>query len=66
MQTGIYETPEELNMGKSMEISFFVLCPLAGGLSVPHKSGHMCNAGLIIIQHGARCPDLSGPGTALR
>ena len=33
---------------------------------MPRKSGHMCNAGLAIIQHGARCPDLSGPGTALR
>jgi hypothetical protein len=32
---------------------------------VPRKSGHMCNAYLTIIQHGGRCPDLSGPGTAL-
>jgi len=33
---------------------------------VPRKSGHTCNAGLAIIPYGARCPDLSGPGTALR
>jgi len=32
---------------------------------VPRKSGHTCNAGLTIMQNGARCPDLSGPGTAL-
>jgi len=32
---------------------------------VPRKSGHTCNADLAIIQHGDRCPDLSGPGTAL-
>ena len=33
---------------------------------MPRKSGHTCNAGLTIIPYGARCPDLSGPGTALR
>ena len=32
---------------------------------MPRKSGHMCNADLTIIQYGARCPDLSGPGNAL-
>jgi hypothetical protein len=32
---------------------------------VPRKSGHTCNADLTIIQHGGRCPDLSGPGNAL-
>ena len=48
-----------------MEMSFFISCPLSGGLSVPRKSGHMCNADLTIIQYGARCPDLSGPGNAL-
>jgi len=32
---------------------------------VPRKSGHTCNADLTIINHGGRCPDLSGPATAL-
>jgi len=32
---------------------------------VPRKSGHTCNADLTIIPHGARCPDLSGLGTAV-
>jgi hypothetical protein len=32
---------------------------------VPLKSGHTCNADMTIIQYGARCPDLSGPGNAL-
>jgi hypothetical protein len=32
---------------------------------VPRKSGHTCNADLAIIHYGGRCPDLSGPGTAL-
>jgi len=32
---------------------------------VPRKSGHTCNAGLTITQYSARCPDLSGPVTAL-
>jgi len=31
----------------------------------PRKSGHTRNAGLTIIQHGGRCPDLSGPAGAL-
>jgi len=52
-------------MAKNMEMSFFISCPLTGGISVPRKSGHTCNADLTIIQHGGRCPDLSGPGTAL-
>ena len=33
---------------------------------MPRKSGHTCNADLTIIQHGGRCPDLSGPANALR
>jgi hypothetical protein len=33
---------------------------------VPRKSGHTRNADLTIIQHGGRCPDLSGPADALR
>ena len=33
---------------------------------MPRKSGHTRNTYLVIIQHGGRCPDLSGPGTALR
>ena len=48
-----------------MEVSFFAACPLTGGLSVPRKSGHTRNADLTIIQHGGRCPDLSGPAGAL-
>jgi len=32
---------------------------------VPRKSGHTRNADLTIIQHGGRCPDLSGPACAL-
>jgi hypothetical protein len=52
-------------MAKSKEMSFFILCPLTGGLSVPRKSGHTCNADLNIIQFGARRPDLSGPADAL-
>jgi len=44
---------------------FFISCPLTGSLSVPRKSGHTCNADLTIIQHGGRCPDLSGPVSAL-
>ena len=52
-------------MQKSMEMSFFISFPLTGGISVPRKSGHTCNADLTIIHHGGRCPDLSGPGTAL-
>jgi len=46
-----------------MEMSFFISFPLTGGISVPRKSGHTCNADLTIIHHGGRCPDLSGPGT---
>ena len=49
-----------------MEVSFFAACPLTGSLSVPRKSGHTRNADLTIIQHGGRCPDLSGPAGALR
>jgi len=49
----------------SMEMSFFAACPLTGGLSVPHKSGHTRNTDLTIVQHGGRCPDLSGPAGAL-
>jgi hypothetical protein len=52
--------------GVSIEMSFFAACPLTGGLSVPRKSGHTRNADLTIIQHGGRCPDLSGPADALR
>ena len=39
--------------------------PLTGGLSVPRKSGHTRNADLTIMQHGGRCPDLSGSACAL-
>jgi hypothetical protein len=53
------------NLNLSMEMSFFVSFPLTGCISVPHKSGHTCNADLTIIQHGGRCPDLSGPSSAL-
>jgi hypothetical protein len=49
-----------------MGVSFFIPCPLTGGLSVPRKSGHTRNADLTIIQHGGGCPDLSGPAGALR
>jgi len=48
-----------------MEVSFFAACPFTGGLSVPRKSGHTRNADLTIMQHGGRCPDLSGPAGAL-
>jgi hypothetical protein len=61
-----YRVIYKRNFQLSMEMSFFVSYPLTGGLSVPRKSGHIWNAGLTSIQHGARCPDLSGPGTALR
>jgi hypothetical protein len=57
--------PKELNMEKSMGMSFFAACPLTGGLSVPRKSGHTRNADLAIMQYGGRCPDLSGPAGAL-
>jgi hypothetical protein len=33
---------------------------------VPRKSGHRGNADVTIMQHGGRCPDLSGPADALR
>ena len=49
-----------------MEVSFFIPCPLTGGLSVPRKSGHTHNAELTMIRHGGGCPDLSGPAGALR
>ena len=49
-----------------MEISFFISFPLTGGISVPRKSGHTCNADFASIHYGGRCPDLSGPGSALR
>ena len=39
--------------------------PVTGGLSVPRKSGHTRNADLTMIQHGGRCPDLSGSAGAL-
>jgi hypothetical protein len=45
---------------------FFVPCPSTGGLSVPRKSGQVRNADLTIMQHGGRCPDLSGPAGAVR
>jgi hypothetical protein len=48
-----------------MEMSFFAACHLTGGLSVPRKSGHTRNADLTIMQHGGRCPDLSGSACAL-
>ena len=48
-----------------MEMSFFISFPLSGGISVPRKSGHTCNADFTIIQYAGRCPDLSGPGSAL-
>jgi hypothetical protein len=44
---------------------FFISFLLTGGISVTRKSGHICNAGLAIIQHGGWCPDLSGFGNAL-
>ena len=43
----------------------FLSCPITGDLSVPHKSGHTRNVDLTIIQHGGRCPDLSGPAGVL-
>jgi hypothetical protein len=59
-------------------MSFFVSCPVTGGLSVPRKSGpfdrlmvlskvkgHTRNADLTIVYHGGRCPDLSGSACAL-
>jgi len=46
-------------------MSFFAPCPLTGGLSVPRKSGHRCNADLTVIHHGGWCPDLSGPAGVL-
>ena len=57
--------PKELNMEKSMGMSFFAACPLTGGLSVPRKSGHTRNADLTSIRHGGGCPDLSGSAGAL-
>jgi hypothetical protein len=33
---------------------------------VPGISGQVRNADLTIIQHGGRCPDVSGPASALR
>ena len=44
---------------------FFISCPLTGALSVPRKSGHMCNADLTIMPHGARYTDNSVLGSAL-
>jgi len=33
-------TPKKLNLKESMEMSFFISCPLTGGLSVPRpKTG---------------------------
>jgi len=49
---------KKLAAEKSMGMSFFAACPLAGGLSVPRKLGHTRNADLTIMQHGGRCPDL--------
>jgi hypothetical protein len=60
-----YRVIDRKNYTVSMEMSFFISCPLTGGLSVPRKSGHTCNVDLTIIHHGGRCPDLSRPGTAL-
>jgi len=60
-----FRVMHERNVTLSVGMSFFVSCPLTGSLSVPRKSGHTCNADLTIIQHGGRCPDLSGPDDAL-
>jgi hypothetical protein len=49
-----------------MDMSFFVSCPITGGLSVPRKSGNTRNADLTSIPHGGWCPDLSGPAGVLR
>jgi len=48
-----------------MEMSFFVSCPVTGGISVPRKSRHTRNADLTIVCHGSGYPDLSGPAGAL-
>jgi len=60
-----FNTPKKLTAEKSMGMSFFAACPLTGGLSVPRKSGHTRNADLTMMQHGGRCPDLSGSACAL-
>ena len=57
---------EKKFLHRSMEMSFFVSCPLTGGLSVPRKSGHARNEDLTSMHHGGRCPDLSGSAGALR
>ena len=49
-----------------MEMSFFVSCPVTGGLSVPRKWGHTRSADLTMVYHGGGCPDLSVPAGALR
>ena len=51
---------EKRNVQLSMGMSFFASCLLTGDLSVPRKSGHTRNEDLTMIQHGVRCPDLSG------
>jgi hypothetical protein len=61
----LYQAPKKLTAEKSMGMSFFAACPLTGGLSVPRKSGHTCNADLTSMQHSGRCPDLSGSACAL-
>jgi len=59
----ISKSSKETKCGEEYGDVFFLSCPLTGGLSVPRKSRHTCNAGLTIIPYGARCPDL--PGLAL-
>ena len=45
---------------------FFCLMPCNKGVSAcPDKSGQVRNEDLTIMQHGSRCPDLSGPAGAL-
>jgi hypothetical protein len=60
-----YRLIEKRNVQLSIGMSFFASCLLTGGLSVPRKSGHTRNADLTSMQHGGRCPDLSGSAGAL-
>jgi hypothetical protein len=61
-----YEAIEKRSFHGSMEMSFFISCPITRGLSVPRTSGHTRNAEVTMIRHGGRCPDVSGPASALR
>jgi hypothetical protein len=55
-----FKSPEKLNMEKSMEMSFFISCPLRNALAGPDTSGHRPPCHIIVTSALRVCPDVRG------